>query len=397
MSLNYEPSDGSDDSFNAIDDEASDMDFIPDSPKKSTTKSAKAVSGGPATAMKTKTKTSTKKAATSTGTAVSLANAVDHQNVEVLVEKGIAAADVQKLKAGGYHTVASVLMANLKDLAEVKGLTEQRVSKLVTACKTIRDEAGGLLLTGNQAMEKRLNVHRIQTGASQLDELLGGGIETQSLTELFGEFRTGKTQICHTLAVTAQCTGESPGKVVYIDTEGSFRPERIVQIANRFGYDGTELLENILYARVHSHEAQIELISEISKRIAEDDTQYRLVIIDSVTALFRSEFTGRGQLAERQQLLNQYLAKLTKMADEFNLSVLMTNQVTADPGNAMAFAAAAQAKPIGGNILAHASTTRLFLRKGKGNQRIMKIYDSPSLPESEATYAIEEVGITDAE
>jgi meiotic recombination protein DMC1 len=124
------------------------------------------------------------------------------------------------------------------------------------------------------------------------------------------------------------------------------------------------------------------------------EEHHSLIIIDSVTALFRVDFIGRGELAARQQMLGQFLSSLIKLSEEFNVAVLITNQVVSDPGAAAMFVADAK-KPIGGHILAHAATTRLFLRKGRGEQRIMKIYDSPSLPESEAVFQLTEGGIAD--
>jgi meiotic recombination protein DMC1 len=236
-------------------------------------------------------------------------------------------------------------------------------------------------------------VIHVTTGSTELDKLLGGGVETMGITEVFGEFRTGKTQLCHTLCVTSQLPvsqGGGSGKVIYIDTEGTFRPERIAPIAARFGLDGTEVLDNILYARAFTHEQQMQLILMAAAQMSED--QYRLLIIDSVTALFRVDFSGRGELAERQQTLGQMMATLTKLAAEFNIAVFISNQVMATPDSALFVQAP---KPIGGHILAHASTTRMYLRKGKGAERVAKVYDSPSLPEAEAAYELSDAGIVD--
>ncbi|XP_005722014.1 meiotic recombination protein DMC1/LIM15 homolog [Pundamilia nyererei] len=118
-------------------------------------------------------------------------------------------------------------------------------------------------------------------------------------------------------------------------------------------------------------------------------------IIDSIMALFRVDFSGRGELAERQQKLAQMLSRLQKISEEYNVAVFITNQMTADPGAGMTFQADPK-KPIGGHILAHASTTRISLRKGRGEMRIAKIFDSPDMPENEATFAISAGGVTDA-
>lgn len=239
-------------------------------------------------------------------------------------------------------------------------------------------------------------MHFISTGSKAFDTLLGGGIETQSITEAFGEFRTGKTQLSHTLCVTAQMPksmGGGQGKVVYIDTECTFRPERIRSIAERFGLDPEKTLENILVAEAWTVDRLNQLIAQ-SAAIMMEDT-FSLIIVDSIMAPFRVDYSGRGELSERQQVLGKTLSRLHKLGEQFNCAVFMTNQVMADPGMSMAYAADPK-KPIGGNIMAHASTTRLYLRKGRGEQRICKIYDSPLIAEGEVIFQISEGGIIDA-
>ncbi|EPY38386.1 meiotic recombination protein DMC1 [Angomonas deanei] len=187
--------------------------------------------------------------------------------------------------------------------------------------------------------------------------------------------------------------GGGNGKAVYIDTEGTFRPERIKPIAERFGLDNAAILENIMVARAYTHEHQAHLLSLVAAKMAED--QFSLLVVDSITALFRVDFSGRGELAERQQKLGKMLSHLMKIAEEYNVAVFITNQVVSDPGGASMFVADPK-KPVGGHILAHASTTRLSLRKGRGDQRVCKIFDSPSLPEAECVYSISDQGIVDA-
>lgn len=170
---------------------------------------------------------------------------------------------------------------------------------------------------------------------------------------------------------------------------------RIDEIAKRFNVDPTQAKENISYARAANSEHQCELLNTLSQQFASNE--YRLLIIDSIMALFRVDYSGRGELNERQQKLNQFLSKLTHMAEEFNICVLMTNQVQSDPGASALFAGADGRKPVGGHVLAHASTTRILLRKGRGEERVAKIQDSPDCPESEATYVITNGGISDPE
>ena len=251
--------------------------------------------------------------------------------------------------------------------------------------------------TASMVQQSRQDTIMISTGASKLDELLGGGFESGSLTEIYGEFRTGKTQLCHTLAVTCQlplAQGGAEGKAMYIDTEGTFRPQRLIAIAERFGMDPGAVLDNVAYAKAHNTEHQCELLLAAAGMMAE--ARFGVIIVDSVTNLYRTEYEGRGELSARQMHLGKFLRHLTRLADEYGVAVVVTNQVVANPdGNAM-FAGANALKPIGGNIMAHASTTRLALRKGRGENRIAKIACSPVLPESEAQFSISESGVEDA-
>jgi len=317
---------------------------------------------------------------------------VDFVLVDKLQEFGVNAGDLKKLKAAGIHTISGVLMQTKKSLLQIKGISDAKVEKILQACAKL---ANGLFMTGSDCMIKRKNLIKITTGSTAFDKLLGGGIESMGITEAFGEFRTGKTQIAHTLCVTSQLPhdiGGGNGKVIYIDTEGTFRPERIVSIAKRYNISPEEALDHIIYARAYTHEHQDALIAAAASKMVEE--RYSLIVVDSITALFRVDFSGRGELAARQQALAQTLSRLIKLAEEFNVAVFITNQVVSDPGGGAVFISDPK-KPVGGHILAHASTTRLSLRKGKGEQRVVKIYDSPCLPENEAPYQIAEDGIKD--
>lgn len=187
--------------------------------------------------------------------------------------------------------------------------------------------------------------------------------------------------------------GGGEGKVIYIDTECTFRPERIKSIAERFGLDPDKALENILVAEAWTVDRLNQLINQAAAIMMEDT--FSLVVVDSIMAPFRVDYSGRGELSERQQVLGKTLSKLHKLGEQYNVAIFMTNQVMADPGMNAAYAVDPK-KPIGGNIMAHASTTRLYLRKGRGDQRVCKIYDSPMIPESECTFQIADGGIIDA-
>ncbi|PNY04123.1 meiotic recombination protein DMC1 [Trifolium pratense] len=300
--------------------------------------------------------------------------------IDKLISQGINAGDVKKLQDAGIFTCNGLMMHTKKNLTGIKGLSEAKVDKICEAAEKLVNSG---YITGSDALLKRKSVVRITTGSQALDELLGGGIETLSITEAFGEFRSGKTQLAHTLCVSTQLPTNmrgGNGKVAYIDTEGTFRPDRIVPIAERFGMDPGAVLDNIIYARAYTYEHQYNLLLGLAAKMSEEP--FRLLIVDSVIALFRVDFTGRGELAERQQKLAQMLSRLIKIAEEFNVAVYMTNQVIADPGGGMFITD--PKKPAGGHVLAHAATIRLMFRKGKGEQRVCKVFDAPNLPEAEA-------------
>ncbi|OMJ81979.1 hypothetical protein SteCoe_17466 [Stentor coeruleus] len=313
--------------------------------------------------------------------------------VDKLQNYGINAADLTKLKSAGLCTVLGVLMTTKKDLISIKGLSEAKVEKILEAAQ--KHESASFM-TGIELQGKRQQVFRLTTGSSALDNLLGGGIESSAITEAFGEFRSGKTQIALTLCITAQMpktSGGGMGKVAYIDTEGTFRPERIAQIASRFNLNPEAVLENILYARAYTVEHQFQLLTLIAAKMTEEP--FALLVVDSIMALFRVDYSGRGELSERQQVLGKMLSRIMKISEQYNIVVYITNQVMADPGGGVSFVPDPK-KPIGGHVLAHASTTRLYLRKGRGEQRICKIFDSPCLPEGEATFQIGPGGVEEA-
>uniref|UniRef100_A0A670KE30 Meiotic recombination protein n=1 Tax=Podarcis muralis TaxID=64176 RepID=A0A670KE30_PODMU len=266
-------------------------------------------------------------------------------------------------------------------LCNVKGLSEAKVEKIKEAANKLIEPG---FLTAFEYSEKRRMVFHITTGSQEFDKLLGGGIESMAITEAFG--------------VTAQLPGTdgyTGGKIIFIDTENTFRPDRLRDIADRFNADHDAVLDNVLYARAYTSEHQMELLDYVAAKFHEEPGIFKLLVIDSIMALFRVDFSGRGELAERQQKLAQMLSRLQKISEEYNVAVFVTNQMTADPGATMTFQADPK-KPIGGHILAHASTTRISLRKGRGELRIAKIYDSPEMPENEATFAITAGGIGDA-
>jgi DNA repair protein RAD51 len=310
--------------------------------------------------------------------------------VQVLEQYGVASGDIKKLMVSGFHTVESIAYAPKKAVHAVAGISENKADKIMAECAKLIPMGFTSATAWQQA---RKDIIMISSGAREIDKLLGGGFETGSITEMFGEFRTGKTQLCHSLCVTCQLPvsqGGAEGMALYIDTEGTFRPERLRAIAERYKLDPDDVLENVACARAYNSDHQSQLLHQASAMMAEN--RFALIVVDSVTALYRTDYQGRNELAARQMHLGKFLRQLQNLAEEYGVAVVVTNQVVANV-DGMTFAPAF--KPIGGHIMAHASTTRLSLRKGKGEQRIMKIYDSPCLPEADGHFGIYEDGVGD--
>jgi DNA repair protein RadA len=303
--------------------------------------------------------------------------------------EGIGKVTGQKLKERGYYTVRDLAFASVKEIADIIG-NEERAVQIIEAARSMLGLSG--FISALDVYRRRVNIKRISTGVRSLDELLNGGVETGAVTEVAGEFGAGKTQFCHQLAVMVQLPEDRGGlsaKAIYIDTENTFRPERITQMARARSLDPDQALKNIYYARAYSSDHQMILVEQARRIIKQDNV--KLLMVDSIVAHFRAEFPGRENLAERQQKLNKHIADLLKVADAYDVAVVVTNQVMAQPdvffGNPL--------RPAGGNVLAHGATYRLWLRKSKENIRIAKIFDSPYHPEREATFKITEDGLTD--
>jgi DNA repair protein RadA len=304
---------------------------------------------------------------------------------------GIGPGIAAKLEAAGIYDLMGLAVTSPSALSELAGIGEAVARKAIQAARSMMKLG---FMDGMEFAKKREDILYITTGSQGLNELLGGkGIETRAMTEVYGAFSSGKSQLGFTLAVNAQLPkeqGGANGKAVIIDTEGTFRPERIRQIAQGLGANADKVLKNILVARAFNSDHQILLIDKINEMI-KDGEPIKLVIIDSLTAHFRAEFSGRGQLADRQQKLNRYLHDLMRMAEKHNLAVFVTNQVMANPG--MMFGD--PTTPVGGHIVGHMSTIRLYLRRGKGGSRVAKLIDAPHLPDNETQFFITEQGVRD--
>lgn len=312
----------------------------------------------------------------------------DGKSVEEL--PGVGPATAEKLREAGFDDLMSIAVSSPSALIEAAEIGEATANKIIAAAKKLADVGG--FLTGDVIMEQRNAACKVTTGSKALDTLLGGGLETCAITEFYGEFGSGKTQIIHQLCVNitrGEEEGGLSGHTVFIDTENTFRPERIIQMANGLDMDPNEVLKTIHVARAFNSHHQMLLI-EKAKEITKE-FPIKLLIMDSLTSHFRAEYIGRGSLAERQQKLNKHLHSIMQFADINKAVVAVTNQVSAKPD---AFFGD-PTRAIGGHVLGHSSTFRIYLRKSKGNRRIARLIDSPNLPEGEAVFSINEEGIRD--
>ena len=304
---------------------------------------------------------------------------------------GIGPAAIAKLEAAGVYDLMGVATLTPPGLSELSGLGESVARKAIQAARGMLDLG---FMDAAEYEKKRDDIHFISTGSKNFNDLLGGrGIESKAITEVFGAFGSGKTQLALSLAVNVQLPKEQGGvngKAVYIDTEGTFRPERIKQFGAGLGANPEKVLKNIFVARAFNSDHQMLLLEKVGEMIKNGEP-IKLLIVDSLTAHFRAEYSGRGQLADRQQRLNRYLHDLMKLAEQRNIAVLVTNQVMANP--AMMFGDPTTA--IGGNIVAHASTYRVYLRRGKKGSRVAKLIDSPNLPDGETIFMVETDGLKD--
>src|SRR3989338_8051320 len=302
---------------------------------------------------------------------------------------GVGAATAEKLIQVGFTDLMSIAVASPAELVDATGMSDAVAKKMIAVARSSLEMG---FESGEELLKRRERVIRISAGSKALNALLGGGFETGAIVECFGEFGSGKTQIGHALAVNSQSV-EKDAVAVYIDTENTFRPERIIQLAKGAGLDEEQVLKNIKVARAYNSDHQMLLAEKVEDLIKKQGLNVKLVVVDSLTAHFRAEFIGRGTLADRQQKLNKHMHVLLKLADTNNLCVYVTNQVMAKPD--MFFGDPTQA--IGGHIVAHASTFRVYLRKGKKGTRVAKLIDSPNMPEGEAGFYVDETGVKDVE
>ena len=313
------------------------------------------------------------------------------KEIKVTDLPGVGAATAAKLEEVGYKDLMGLAVASPGELVNAAGVTEATARKIINAARSSLDMG---FQSGMELLDKRARVGKIKLPSLELNNLIGGGFETGAVTEAYGAYGSSKTQIAHQLAVNVQLPhdqGGLDGVAVFIDTENTFRPERIKQMAEAIGISAEHALKNIMVARAYNSDHQMLLAEKVEELIRDKGINVKLVIVDSLTSHFRAEFVGRGTLAERQQKLNKHMHVLAKLADTFNLAVFVTNQVMAKPD--MFFGDPTEA--IGGHVVAHNSAFRLYLRRGKKGTRVAKLIDSPNLPEGECAYNITEEGVRD--
>ncbi|MDD2655089.1 MAG: DNA repair and recombination protein RadA [Candidatus ainarchaeum sp.] len=302
---------------------------------------------------------------------------------------GIGEATAERLRRAGYTSIDQIAAAMPHELAEAGEFGAEAAKKAIAVAQEAVETG---YETADLIFERRKEIKRITTGSKNLDDLIGGGVESQAITECFGKFSSGKTQVGFQLAVNAQkalSVEGAPARVLFIDTESTFRPERIIQIAEAQGLDPQEVLKNILVAKAENSDHQLILVEKAGNVIEKENI--KLIIVDSLTSHFRADYVGRGALSERQQKLNKHIHTLQKYADKYNIAIYVTNQVMDNPGILFGD----PTMPIGGHILAHAATYRIYLRKSKEEKRIARLVDSPNMPEGETVFKVTKGGLID--
>jgi DNA repair protein RadA len=355
------------------------------------------------------------------------------QSDDLSALEGVGPATEEKLIDAGFSTYQAIAVASSGDLADKADIGDTTAATVIASAKEMADIGG--FKTGVEENERRMSMAKITTGVPDIDRMLAGGVETGAITEFYGGFGSGKSQMTHQLSINVQLPVEFGGansRAIFIDTEDSFRPERITQMVQ--GLD-TEILEAVIereglpftaedvkdstiedengfpimegtpaneiatvflrrihLAKAYSSEHQVLLAEkalEIANEYADDEFPVGLIAVDSVMAYLRSEFVGRGELAPRQQRLGKHLATLKQISELHNTAIVLANQVMSNPDSYFGD----PTKPIGGNILGHTSTFRLYIRNSKGTKRVVRLVDAPNLEDGEAVMRVEKGGL----
>src|SRR5256712_4011915 len=302
---------------------------------------------------------------------------------------GVGPSTSENLKELGLHTTESLATATVRELVPA-GIGEKQAAK---SSAEARDSISRSFVRADELMKMKANVRRLTTGSKAVDGLIGGGLESQTITEFYGEYGVGKSILCHQLAINVQLPvdkGGLDGGALYLDTEQTFRPEWIVRMANTAGLEATDVAQKIIYSEAYNSDHQILLLEKADQIIK--DNNIRLIIIDSLTSHFRSEYIGREMLAERQQRLNNHMHRLIRLARGFNAVAIVTNQVMAKPDQFFANSVDA----VGGHLVGHTSHMRVFLRLAAcGHITLARLVSSPYLPEGVKHFKVTEGGIID--
>jgi len=315
-----------------------------------------------------------------------LAKSEPEPKSELLQVQGLGPGTLAKLEESGITTLMGLAVASPSELAALTGISESSARKII---KNARELVSIDFEKATSISERQTSISKLSTDCAVFDTMIGGGFEPKIINEIYGQYGTGKTNLCHLLVVKALATDET-SKALYIDTENCFRTDRIRDFATAVGINSDNLLERIFVARALNSEHQ-ELLLDKVQELVQSDNSYKIIIVDSLTSHYRSEFQGRGTLANRQSKINLFMHKLLKIADIYNLYCFITNQVMSDPGTFYGN----PIKPIGGNIVGHMSNTRISLRPGKESSIHAKLEDSPNLPNGECNYWLVKEGITD--
>ena len=330
---------------------------------------------------------------------------------------GVGPATADKLVDAGFDSFQSLAVASPSELSNTADVGESTAADIVNAARDAADVGG--FETGTTVLERRNTIGKLSWHIDDVDDLLGGGIETQSITEVYGEFGSGKSQVTHQMCVNVQLpreVGGLHGSAIFVDSEDTFRPERIDDMVRGLPEEAIEaaledreiegsaddedalealvedVLEKIHVAKAFNSNHQMllaEKARELASEYEDDEYPIRLLCVDSLTAHFRAEYVGRGELAPRQQKLNKHLHDIDKVGNLYNAAVIVTNQVASNPDSFFGD----PTQPIGGNILGHKSTFRIYLRKSKGEKRIVRLVDAPNLPDGEAVMRVEDGGL----
>jgi DNA repair protein RadA len=291
------------------------------------------------------------------------------------------------------YSIKDLVVRRAMNISEATGIPIDHCNRICSKARTKLEQLGIMNRPFTTFTYKE--IENISLGSKSLDLLLGGaGVYTGAITEFFGQSNSGKTQICHMLSVTVQLDkrqGGLAGKALYIDTESTFTQGRIGSIAEARGLDRSKAVKNIILATPMSSLEQEQYL-ERSGSIIEEHKNVRLLIVDSVTSLYRAEYVGRTALPERQQRLNRHMKMLRRFSEIYGVAVVVTNQVNEAPNNLTG--ALYRHKPIGGNVMAHASTYRVMLRCG-GDRRVARLIHSPHLPEYAVDFRLSKRGVSD--